>query len=255
MSKTVILQIYRGDLSNQYWEEFKVGITSFSNVISVLMHIQSSPKNIHGKTTTPVAWEQGCLEEVCGSCSMLINGRPRQACSAIIENIIEETGSRVITLAPFTKYPLIRDLVVDRNKMFNDLLKAHAWIDADGSVSREFGPKINPNKQETMYTLSTCMTCGCCTESCPQIHQKSKFVGPAVVSQVRLFNLNPTGKGMKKERLDNMMTEGGISGCGNSQNCVQVCPKKIPLTESIAAMGRDTTMQAWKKIFGKPVKG
>ena len=60
---------------------------------------------------------------------------------------------------------------------------------------------------------------------------------------------------MKKERLDNMMTEGGISGCGNSQNCVQVCPKKIPLTESIAAMGRDTTMQAWKKIFGKPVKG
>lgn len=51
-----------------------------------------------------------------------------------------------------------------------------------------------------------------------------------------------------------MMQEEGISGCGNAQNCVQVCPKKIPLTESIAAMGRDTTMQAWKKIFGKPIK-
>lgn len=253
-AKTAILKIYRGDPSNQYWEEFKVNIGSFSNVISVLMQIQSSPKNIHGKTTTPVAWEQGCLEEVCGSCSMLINGKPRQACSAIIENIVEETGSHVITLAPFTKYPLIRDLVVDRNVMFKDLITAHGWIDADGSVSREFGPKVNPKEQETMYTLSTCMTCGCCTESCPQVHQKSKFVGPAVISQVRLFNLHPTGKGMMEERLDNMMREEGISGCGNAQNCVQVCPKKIPLTESIAAIGRDTTVQAWNMVFGGTTK-
>lgn len=254
MSDRVILRIYRGDPSNQYWEEFKVEIESFSNVISLLMRIQANPKNIHGTMTTPVAWEQGCLEEVCGSCSMLINGRPRQACSAIIANIVEETGSRVITLAPFTKYPLIRDLVVDRTVMFKDLIKAHGWIDADGSISREFGPKIDPKKQETMYTLSTCMTCGCCTESCPQVHQKSKFVGPAVISQVRLFNLNPTGKSMKEERLDVMMKEEGISGCGNAQNCVQVCPKRIPLTESIAVIGRDTTVQAWNKFFGKPTK-
>lgn len=255
MSNTVILKIYRGDPSDQYWEEFKVNIGSFSNIISLLMRIQASPKNIHGKTTTPVAWEQGCLEEVCGSCSMLINGKPRQACSAIIENIVEETGSRIITLAPFTKYPLIRDLVVDRTVMFKDLITAHGWIDADSSISREFGPKVHPKEQETMYTLSTCMTCGCCTESCPQVHKKSRFVGPAVISQVRLFNLNPTGKGMKEERLDNMMKEEGISGCGNAQNCVQVCPKRIPLTESIAAIGRDTTSQAWKNFFGKPTKG
>lgn len=254
MSDRVILRIYRGDSSNQYWEEFKVEVESFSNVISLLMRIQANPKNIHGTMTTPVAWEQGCLEEVCGSCSMLINGRPRQACSAIIANIVEETGSRVITLAPFTKYPLIRDLVVDRTIMFKDLIKAHGWIDADGSISREFGPKIDPKKQETMYTLSTCMTCGCCTESCPQVHQKSKFVGPAVISQVRLFNLNPIGKSVKEERLDVMMKEEGISGCGNAQNCVQVCPKKIPLTESIAVIGRDTTVQAWNKFFGKPTK-
>lgn len=254
MSNRVILKIYRGDPSNQYWEEFKVNVESFSNVISLLMRIQANPKNIHGKMTTPVAWEQGCLEEVCGSCSMLINGRPRQACSAIIANIVEETGSRVITLAPFTKYPLIRDLVVDRAVMFKDLITAHGWIDADSSISREFGPKVHPKKQETIYTLSTCMTCGCCTESCPQVHQKSRFVGPAVISQVRLFNLNPTGKGMKEERLDIMMKEEGISGCGNAQNCVQVCPKRIPLTESIAVIGRDTTIQAWNKIFGRTPK-
>lgn len=213
------------------------------------MEIQKKPLNRKGEKVAPVAWEQGCLEEVCGSCSMLINGRPRQACSAIIEPIIKMTGSSTVTLAPFTKFPLVRDLVVNRNKMFEDLKKTKSWVSADGSYIQGFGPKISQTKQETMYTLSTCMTCGCCSEACPQINERSKFIGPAPVSQVRLFNLNPTGAMEKSKRLRTLMEEGGISECGNAQNCVQVCPKEIPLTESIAVVGREVSQQALKDIF------
>jgi len=246
------LKIYRGTPQKQYWEEFEFELMSGDNVISCLMYLQKYPVNKQGKTVTPVVWEQGCLEEVCGSCSMLINGKPRQACTAIIETIIKETGSSTITLAPFTKFPLIRDLVVDRSKLLEDLKRVSAWIDSDGSFMQGFGPKISQDKQEQMYVLSTCMSCACCSEACPQVNKDSEFIGPAPISQARLFNTHPTGAMKAPARLKALMKAGGVSECGNAQNCVQVCPKEIPLTESIAAMGRDVSKQAWKDFFSSP---
>jgi len=252
MSETFILKIYRGNPGKQYWEEFILKRIPYLNIISALMEIQKSPINSKGERVTPVVWEQGCLEEVCGSCSMLINGKPRQACTALVDKILDQTKTNTITLAPFSKFPLVRDLIVDRSLMFENLKKAHAWIDADGAFDRGPGPKISQEKQEVMYSLSTCMTCGCCVEACPQTGPKSKFVGPQIISQVRLFNDHPTGSLRKGERLRTMMEEGGISGCGNAQNCKPACPKGIPLTDSIAAIGRDTGIQAIKDLFSLP---
>lgn len=252
--QTYILKIFRGSPGKQYWQEFELHLNpdANSNVISALMEIQKNPVTREGKKVEPVVWEQGCLEEVCGSCSMLINGRPRQACTALIAPIIKQTNSNIITIAPFTKFPLVRDLIIDRSIMFDNLKKVHAWVDTDGTYDRGFGPKISQETQEMMYAYSTCMTCGCCVESCPQVNEHSTFVGPAIVAQVELFNSNPTGKQKKEKRLRPMMQEGGISDCGNAQNCVKVCPKKIPLTDAIAAVGRDVTMQAFKDIFNLP---
>lgn len=252
MKNSFVLKIYRGTPGQQYWEEFELERKPFYNVISALMDIQKSPFNRKGEKVEPVVWEQGCLEEVCGSCSMLVNGKPRQSCTAMIDKLISDTGSTTITLAPFSKYPLVRDLYVDRTKMFDDLIRVKAWIDSEGSPTNGFGPRISQKKQEKMYVLSTCMTCGCCSEACPQVNDKSKFIGPAPISQVRLFNLNPVGHMQREERLHSLMREGGLHDCGNAQNCVQVCPKHIPLTESIAVEGRDVASQAWKDFFSLP---
>jgi len=252
--ETYTLRIFRGTPGQQYWEEFELERKAGSNVISSLMEIQMNPVNKKGQATTPVAWEQGCLEEVCGSCSILVNGRPRQACAALIEEILQETQSTTITLAPFTKFPLIRDLCVDRAQMFEALKKVRAWISADGSwdTTKQFGEKVGPEVQEALYVLSTCMTCGCCSESCPQVNDRSPFMGPAAMSQVRLFNAQPAGEYEKPARLRAVLGEDGIVGCGNAQNCVKVCPKKIPLTESLALIGREATKQALKDAIGLP---
>ncbi len=252
MADTYILKIYRGVPGKQYWEEFEFEFTPQANVISSLMEIQKNPLNRKGEAIEPVVWEQGCLEEVCGSCSMLINGHPRQACTALIKNIIEETGNSVITLAPFTKFPLVRDLIVDRSAMFDNLKRVHAWIDTDLSYDRGPGPKISPAVQKVMYALSTCMTCGCCSEGCPNVNERSDFMGPAPISTVRFFNMHPTGHTQRRERLGPLMEKGGVGGCGNAQNCVRVCPKHIPLTDSIAEIGRAVTLQALRNIFGGP---
>ncbi|MBN4067396.1 succinate dehydrogenase iron-sulfur subunit, partial [Simkania negevensis] len=172
MEQTVVLKILRGVSKKQYWEEFELPLHPSANVISCLMEIRKNPVNRRGERVTPVVWEDGCLEEVCGSCSMLINGTPCQACIALIEPIIKETKSNNIIIAPFSKFPLIRDLVIDRTRMFDDLKKMHGWIDTSGSFSLGPGPKIDPEKQKIMYQLSTCMTCGCCLEACPQINKR-----------------------------------------------------------------------------------
>ncbi len=247
-----ILKVFRGQPGSQYWEEFEFDREEGCNVISCLMRIQMDPVDRMGKATTPVAWESGCLEEVCGSCSMLVNGRPRQACTALIERIINETGSSTITLAPLTKFPLVRDLVVDRSAMFENLKKVKAWVEIDGYFDAGFGPRIPPDKQEIMYSLSTCMTCGCCSEACPQVNSHSEFMGPQPIGQVRLFSINPTARENHKERIRLMQTDKGVGSCGNAQNCVRVCPKNVPLTDAIAAVGRDATIVAFQDLFGLP---
>ncbi len=253
MNDVYVLRIFRGTPGKQYWEEFAFPRNAQANVISSLMAIQRNPVNRTGEATTPVVWEQGCLEEVCGSCSMLVNGRPRQSCTALIESCIRESGSSVITLAPFTKFPLIRDLYVDRNAMFESLKKIRGWVSIDSANdSGSFGPRISPEVQEARYVLSTCMTCGCCSEACPQVNEKSPFMGPSALSQVRFFNAHPIGALEKSERLRSALSEEGIAGCGNAQNCAKVCPKKIPLTESLALMGREASKQALKDFFALP---
>ncbi len=251
--KQFILKIFRGTKESQYWEEFELPLKPAMNVISALMEIQKNPVNKDGEQSTPVAWESGCLEEVCGSCSMLVNGKPRQSCTALIEGIINESGSSTITLAPFTKFPLVKDLVVNRTKMFESLKKVKAWVSVDGTwEGGDSSIKVSPEVQEALYVLSTCMTCGCCSESCPQVNDDSPFMGPAPISQIRLFNSNPPGALQKSERLRAAMDHDGIAGCGNAQNCVKVCPKKIPLTESLALIGREATKQAIKDAIGLP---
>jgi succinate dehydrogenase / fumarate reductase iron-sulfur subunit len=250
--KKFILKIFRGTSENQYWEEFELELKPYYNITSALMDVQKNPINRHHEKVCPVAWEQGCLEEVCGSCTMLINGRPRQACTALIDGLLKSSSSNTIVLAPMSKFPLVKDLVVNRDQMFQNLIKVHGWVDVDEAADRGFGPKISPKVQEVMYALSTCMTCGCCTEACPQVNATSKFIGPAPISQVRLFNNHPTGKMAAEERIRPLMEEGGVSDCGNAQNCVQVCPKNIPLTESIAVMGRAVAKQSLKDLFSLP---
>ncbi len=81
-------------------------------------------------------------------------------------------------------------------------------------------------------------------EACPQFNESTGFVGAATISQVRLFNTHPTGAALKRERLAALMGDGGIQECGYAQNCVEVCPKDIPLTRSISQVGGEVMKQA-----------
>ncbi len=247
MEKEIHFKIKRqqGPDAQPYWEEFKMPYAPSHNVVSALMYLREHPTNTRGEKVDPVVWDCNCMEEVCGACAMIVNGEPRQACAALIDDL-----EQPIELEPLTKFPLVRDLMVDRQKMFDALQQVKAWIKVDGSWDiHRHAPLVSPKVQDIRYLFSRCMTCGCCMEACPQFHEGSSFVGPAPLGQVLLHNSHPAGEYDKEERLHAVMGDGGITDCGNAQNCVKVCPKDIPLTDAIARLGRQTTAQWLRDLF------
>jgi succinate dehydrogenase / fumarate reductase, iron-sulfur subunit len=245
-TKTVLFKIKRqaNPAAESRWEEFELAWHSGMNVISSMMEIARNPVTRDGTPTTPIAYDSNCLEEVCGSCAMLINGKARMACSALVDKL-----EQPIRLEPFSKFPVIRDLAVDRSVLFENLKAVKAWVPVDGTYDLGPGPRVTMSDQEQAYPLSRCISCCCCMEACPQFNESTGFVGAATISQVRLFNTHPTGAALKRERLAALMGDGGIQECGYAQNCVEVCPKDIPLTRSISEVSGDVMKQAIVDLF------
>ncbi len=271
---TFSVRVLRQDAPGEpsYWERHTVVRENDMNVISVLQRIAAKARTSDDKPVAPVAWDCNCLEEVCGACTMLVNGHVRQACTALVDRLLQDQPGE-IELRPMTKFPVIRDLMVDRSRLFRALEKLKAWIPVDGYHDMGPGPRQSPEQQQQAYPLSKCMSCGCCLEACPQylkvdlerregetdgdFHARRNaeydrhFIGAHAISQVMLFNTHPTGAMNAGERLDALMGEGGLQVCGNAQNCVAVCPKEIPLTTSIARAGRATTLHSLKRWFDR----
>jgi succinate dehydrogenase / fumarate reductase iron-sulfur subunit len=245
-ARTIEVRIRRqdGPDTEPYWQTFRLPWKPQHNVCSVLMEIRTNPVTATGERVPPPGYEASCLEEVCGSCAMLINGRARMACTALVDQLTQP-----ITLEPMSKFRVVRDLMVDRSRMFEALKQVKGWIPIDGTYDLGPGPRIAPDEQQFMYSLDQCITCGCCLEVCPQVARDGGFIGAAAVGQALLFNLHPTGKMNADERLEALMGPHGIAECGNAQNCVEVCPKEIPLTHAIGEIGRQTTRKWLRDLF------
>lgn len=248
MSGEVRLSIRRQDAPDAAprWEEFRVARTSHMNVITCLQAIQKNPVDAGGRPTTAVVWDCNCLEEVCGACSMVVNGRARQACTALVEHLAQP-----IRLEPLSKFPLVRDLMVDRAVLFEHLKRIRGWVPIDGTYDLGPGPRLAEKERFFGYRLSRCMTCGVCLEACPQVNARTNFMGPSALAQALYFNISPIGRMNSDERLEAVMGDGGITECGNAQNCVKVCPREVPLTTAIAQLNRDTTRHAVKTWLGR----
>jgi succinate dehydrogenase / fumarate reductase iron-sulfur subunit len=202
---------------------------------------------------------------------MLVNGHVRQACTALVDQLLAERDE--IELRPMTKFPVLRDLMVNRSRIFASLEKIKGWLPVDSYLDQGPGMRQSQADQQLAYRYSQCMSCGCCMEACPQFlkielvrepgeteeHFRARereanlrsFMGAHAIAQVELFNTNPIGAMTSFERLDALTSEGGIQTCGNAQNCVKVCPKDIPLTTAIGRQGRAATLHMLKKWFDR----
>lgn len=241
-TKTVKFKFKRQDTpdTQPYWENYEIDYKPALNVISLIMAQHASPVTVEGTQSTPVVYQANCLEEVCGSCTVVVNGRVKQACTALVDKL-----EQPIAIEPMTKFPVVRDLVVDRERMFESLKWVQAWSPVSSYSSIGAGAKVSAEHQGLAYNFSSCMTCGSCLESCPQWSSDEAFIGPQAITQAVLFNMNPVGKTKKNERVKTLI-DNGLNICGNAQNCAAVCPKEVDLVTGIS----EANWQATKYIAG-----
>jgi succinate dehydrogenase / fumarate reductase iron-sulfur subunit len=244
--EVVTLKVRRqeGQRPKVTWDVFQVPRTPYMTVLGALRAVQREPST-HSGDATPPSFDADCCQGSCGACTMLINGRPRLACRTRIDEVSPK--GKPITLAPLGKFPLVRDLMVDRAAAEESLRELHAWVPMSDDPPRLPEVVSSSHAQQRLYALGRCTGCAACLEVCPQYGDHTDFLGPAALSEVQRLNETPMGQLQRKDRLALAMTAGGIAECGKALSCVEVCPVGVPLADALQSLARDTTREA---LFG-----
>lgn len=220
------------------WEELRVESRSGMTVADVLAAIERAPLTWKGSPAQPVAWESWCLDETCGACTMRIQGRARLACATRVDAVVSRRGALV--LEPLREFPLVRDLVVDRERMSDGVRRLETWIGAVGQPAAS-ELVISPELSAARRALAACTSCGACLDACPQVSQRSEFVGAALIARAELALLHPLGALERTRRAERLMAPGGVAECGKAQLCAEVCPRGVPLVDALQQASGATT--------------
>jgi fumarate reductase iron-sulfur subunit len=176
-----------------------------------------------------------CRSAVCGSCGMLVNGRPALACRTLTSDLPE-----TIHLYPLPVFKLIGDLSVDTGTWFRQMAqRAEAWIherlpfDAEAQEAR-----MSDKLAQSIYESDRCIECGCCVAACGVANIDSEFLGAAGLNRVARFMLDPRDQRTEGDWFEVVADDRGVFGCIGLMACADVCPKKLPLLEVHAYLRR-----------------
>ena len=176
-----------------------------------------------------------CRAGICGSCAMLINGRPGLACRTLTQHL----GER-ITLAPLPFFELIGDLSVNTGKWMRAMTeRLQAWVHTQDAVDlRRLEARMEPELAEQIYELERCIECGCCLAACGTARMRKDFIGAVGLNQIARLRLDPRDQRDDADYYDVIGDDDGVFGCMSLLGCEDVCPKNLGLQTQIAFMRR-----------------
>jgi fumarate reductase iron-sulfur subunit len=178
-----------------------------------------------------------CRAGICGSCSMLINGKPGLACRTLTKNMDEN-----IMLAPLPMFELIGDLSIFTGKWMRGMNeRLETWIhtkEGEEIDIKRLEEPMEPELAEEIYETDRCIECGCCVAGCGTILMRENFVGAVGMNKVARYFIDPRDKRSSEEYYDIVGDEDGVFGCMSLLGCEDVCPKELPLQSKIAYLRR-----------------
>ncbi|HWR05107.1 MAG TPA: fumarate reductase iron-sulfur subunit [Humidesulfovibrio sp.] len=189
-----------------------------------------------------------CRAGICGSCGMVINGRPGLACHTKIKDLPAD-----ITLLPLPVYQLVGDLSVDTGSWFREMYDAtESWI----HTKKVFDPnapeeRMENDVAEAIYELDRCVECGCCVAACGTARLRPDFLGAAGLNRVGRFLIDPRDERTEQDYYEIIGNDMGIFGCMGLLACEDVCPKHMPLQDQLGFLRRKMGITALKNFFGK----
>ena len=206
-----------------------------ATVASALAELNSRSvlKDINGKITDKIVWECSCMQKKCGACAMVINGRPCLACDTKLY------GNNSVRIEPLRKFPIVADLMVNRDIIFDNLNRMKVWSEKELLVEDK--------KNDIMYEASRCLQCRCCLEVCPNFTSGGNFFGmSAMIPSSRLLS------GMDKRTAHELRKQLGkniTDGCGKSFACRNICPAGINIEK---LMARSNAAILWSFFLRNP---
>lgn len=184
-----------------------------------------------------LAFDFVCRAGICGSCGIIINGRPALACRTLTRNLPDE-----ITLAPLPGFELIADLSVNTGKWMRGMSeRLETWIHDEGLEAADLDIQeqaMAPELAEAIYELERCIECGCCIAACGTAQMRDHFVGAVGLNQISRFRLDPRDKRSDAEFYQLVGDDSGVFGCMTLLGCEDLCPKDLPLATQIAFLRR-----------------
>ncbi len=185
------------------------------------------------KLGDPVEYSCSCLQGICGACAMVINGEPKLACQTFLKNeqVVKEYD--VIRIEPLSKFPLVKDLKVDRSILYDSMKSSRLWLESDAI--------IHDDNLDFEYEMSLCLMCGCCCEACPN-YDLGDFVGAHIpVSASKLISQEKDSDHIKE--IKKSYKNGFYNHCVKSIACEDSCPAGISTQRAISRMNKKSI---WK---------
>ena len=208
-----------------YWESFAYTGTKELSVAGLLDHLNfhDDITDDQGRKTTRIAWEHSCLQGICGACAMVINETPALAC----ETFLKDLPGDELRIRPLSKFPVIRDLIVDRSVIYDGLTEANVYIQA-------YQPSDTQDHRH-QYDAAKCLKCGLCLEVCPNYTDGAVFFGALFANDCYLAAARNTARASEVKAVYD--AHFGKS-CSKALSCAAVCPMQIPTLASMAKMNR-----------------
>ncbi len=241
MERTLKFKIFRynPNIKNDkpHTETFELKETPRLNIFTALNRIRE-------EQALDLMFDFVCRAGICGSCAMMINGRPTLACRTLTSDLPEN-----IELFPLPFFKMLGDLSVDTGIWFRGIAEQlESWIHTD----KEFDPEAEEERMANslankIYESERCIECGCCLAGCATAQVYPNFLGAAGLNRIGRFLLDPRDQRTDQEWFELISTDEGVFGCIGMMACDDVCPKELPLLEVFSYIRRKMSVVPFKR--------
>jgi fumarate reductase iron-sulfur subunit len=214
--------------SSPHMQTFEIDELPYMSLFMALNEIRE-------KHDPSLQFDFACRSAICGSCGMMVNGRPGLGCRTQTSDLPD-----LIQLHPLPVFKLVGDLSVDTGVWFREMVeKTEAWIHAEKAFDPEAQEeRMDDELAQTIYDSDRCIECGCCVASCGVANVKDAFAGPAGLNRVARFAMDPRDERNDADWFEVISNENGVFGCIGMMACHDICPKELPLLEVYAYLRR-----------------
>lgn len=240
MVENITLEVFRynpEESTEPTFQEYEVPMHQDWVILDALNHIKD---NVDGS----LSYRWSCRMGVCGSCGMMVNGKPVLTCATYLENF----SPGPIRIEPLENFPVLRDLVIEMSDFMDKLKSVKPWIIREDQDSTIEEYKQTPDQLADYKQYSMCINCMLCYSACPVFGLDSNFVGPAAIALAQRYNMDNRDKG-NAERMEVLSEDNGIWACTFVGDCSKVCPKDVDPAGAIQRYKVEAAGHWWKSLI------